>query len=350
MVATIQPVPTDQMYSSSENKHDTSSIDTGAADSPKLASVPEEAMPSFLFQHFLHKNARLSKLVTREDPYHMHKTLGILSVCNFLYRYAYVYPTTGSLGFSQGRMVDWLSMMVHMGLACSSILFRVPRKRITDKPMVIYEEYRQHAIVFTSRCFFIFVAAMIFHASSVAPYVGVLVVLIHHLIADRITIIHGTTGNTAVRATAKHAEVSPFYRGVSNLYSLYQFLAIGSHLIPNARLADLGFNAVIAIQSSAFLMTLYRKRIIRGRAHMAIYASCLAVSTFHILRLLHVVTIVLIIVSFIVRISLPRHMSNKYAIWTVFILVTHLCMRLKLVSDTDMASFEVQDVLTSIHV
>jgi hypothetical protein len=289
--------------------------------------VPDEAMPSFIFRFFLHKNARVSKLMTREDPYHLHKTLGILSVFNFVYRYAYVYPTTGSLGFGQGRMIDWISMIVHMALASSSIMFRVPKKRITDKPMVIYEEYRQHAIVFTSRCFFVFVATMLFHASYIAPFVGAFVVLIHHLIADRITSIHGTVGNTAVRATAKHAELSPFYRGVSKLYSLYQFFAIGSHILPNEHLADLGFNAVIAIQSSAFLMTLYRKRIIRGRTHMAIYAMCLFVSTFHILRLLPAFTIAAIVVTFVVRINLPRHLGNKYAVWAVFLFVVHVHMR-----------------------
>ena len=289
-----------------------------------MSSEPSEAMPSFLFRHFLHKNARLSKLVTREDPHHIHKTLGILSVCNFMYRYAYVYPRTGSLGFEQGRIIDWLSMMVHLILASSSILFRVPKKRITDKPMVIYEEYRQHAIVFTSRCFFVFVAAQI---SSVVPYAAVFVVLVHHMIADYITSIHGTIGNTAVRATAKHAEVSPFYRGVSKLYSLYQFFAIGSHILPNAYLADLGFNAVIAIQSSAFLMTLYRKRIIRGRTHMVWYAVCLVVSTFQILRLLQLPSIVLIIATFVVRITLPRHLSNKYVVWSMFFLVAFLLSR-----------------------
>ena len=287
--------------------------------SPSLREiVPSEAMPSFLFRHFLHSDARMSKLVTREDPHHIHKTLGILSVCNFIYRYAYVYPTTGSLGYEQGRMIDWLSMMVHLILASSSILFRVPKKRITDKPMVIYEEYRQHAIVFTSRCFFIFVLA------PVSSYIGAFVVMVHHMIADYITGIHGTVGNTAVRATTKHAEVSPFYRGVSKLYSLYQFLAIGSHILPNAHRADLGFNAVIAIQSSAFLMTLYRKRIIRGRTHMVIYAACLIVSTFHILRLLQMIDIVLIVVAFVVRITLPRHLSNKYVVWAMFLLAVHL--------------------------
>ena len=42
-------------------------------------------------------------------------------------------------------------------------------------------------------------------------------------------------------------------------------MLIGSLVENNARAADLGYNGIIAIQSSAFLMTLYRKRIIRGQ-------------------------------------------------------------------------------------
>ena len=246
--------------------------------------------PTFLFRHFLHKDAKISKLMTREDPYHLHKTLGVLALANFIYRYGYCYLTSGTLGYNgiTGNkhlyMLDWITMLVHTCLALSSIIFRVPKKRINNKPMVIYEEYRQHAMVFTLRCLVIFAIVTLFpNAPSWWLPLGVMSC---HLLADRITSIHGTSGNTAVRATAKHQKLSPFYQVVGKLYSLYQFLAIGSHILPNARLADLAFNAVIAIQSSAFMMTLYRKRIIRGRTHMVVYAFCLLLSGYHICRLL----------------------------------------------------------------
>ena len=38
---------------------------------------------------------RIKKLVTREDPVHLHKTLGILSLLHFIGRYFVVYPSTG---------------------------------------------------------------------------------------------------------------------------------------------------------------------------------------------------------------------------------------------------------------
>ena len=35
---------------------------------------------SFIFRHFLHRDAKLSKMITRQDPHHLHKTLGVLAV------------------------------------------------------------------------------------------------------------------------------------------------------------------------------------------------------------------------------------------------------------------------------
>lgn len=303
--------------------------DANAAEDRSSADDMPKAMPGFVYRHFLHENAKISKLATREDNYHIHKTLGILSVLSFCYRYGYVFWKQGNLGFDGSDpsrdpnmiALDWITMAVHTLLAFSSIIFRVPRKRISNKPMVIYEEYRQHAMVFTSRCFFVFAVTMLF--PNVQSYVAPLVVMAHHLLADRITSIWGTPGNTAVRATSGAMKLSTFYTAVAKLYSFYQFLAIASHILPNMRLGDLAYNAIIAIQSSAFMMTLYRKRIIRGRTHMVVYAACLYLSAFHIVRLLGWNLTLLTAAAFLIRIKLPRSLSNKYVIWFTFLCVAY---------------------------
>lgn len=292
-----------------------------------IAPRSDETSGGFIFRQFLHKDARLSKLATREDKFHLHKTLGMLSVCSFLYRYAYVYNTKGSLGFDGAQSsnfhwaLDWATMAVHLLLAFSSNFFRVPKKRIANKPMVIYEEYRQHAQVFTFRCFLVFsIAYLVPRAPAWVTTVGTMAC---HLFADRITAIHGTPGNTAVRANLDSKKISTFYRNVAKLYALYQFLAIASHILPNARMADLGYNAIIAIQSSAFMMTLYRKRIVRGRTHMLVYSACLLVSAFHIVRLLGATISLLVVATFLVRINLPREYSNKYLVWACFLVAAN---------------------------
>ena len=202
------------------------------------------------------------------------------------------------------------------------MIFRVPKKRLPARPMVIYEEYRLHAAVFTARCFSVFALAMLVY--PLPFWLAPVVVALHHLAADRITQLHGTPNNTAVRATAARVKESTFYKVVSKLYSFYQFLAIASHILPNDRLGDLGFNALIAIQSSAFLMTLFRKRIIRSKTHMVVYGFCLVLSTFHILRLVPTVSVVGALIVFILRINLPSPFNSKYLLWSGFVIANHL--------------------------
>eukprot|EP00462_Mataza_sp_D1_P002754 CAMPEP_0175103020 /NCGR_PEP_ID=MMETSP0086_2-20121207/8812_1 /TAXON_ID=136419 /ORGANISM="Unknown Unknown, Strain D1" /LENGTH=219 /DNA_ID=CAMNT_0016377999 /DNA_START=44 /DNA_END=700 /DNA_ORIENTATION=+ len=211
--------------------------------------------PRFLFK----------KLFTREDPVYLHKILGLLALCSFIYRYAFVYVQNGNLGF-EGSAFDWLTMALHFALSSSSLIFHVLLKRIANKPMVIWHEYRLHAIVFTLRCVFVYMAAVFrpFAEGSTADRLMHLpTVLIPHLLADEITRRYGPAdkSETTVRVNEKK-DTGILLKMGARFYSFYQFAALGSHLLPNPRLADLGFNTLVAIQSSAFLMTLFRKGLI----------------------------------------------------------------------------------------
>jgi len=254
-------------------------------------------------------------LFTTEDNYQIHKILGFLSVCSFVYRYFWLYPTTGSLGFG-GHWFDHATIALHFLLSTSSIIFHVIARRIITRPMIIWEEYRLHAIVFSTRCLSVYLYALLrgpqdtFTDRLLLPAI----VLAHHLVADYITSIYGPTdGSTTVRIKDAHGtEVTTVLR----LYSFYQFSALGSHLVPNANLAELGFNTFIAIQSSAFLMTLYRKGFISYLAHGIWYTSCVLVSLFHIFRdcgsPLFFIKMALV---FVLR---TKFSVNKYLLWALY--------------------------------
>lgn len=96
------------------------------------------------------------KLITKEDPIYLHKTLGLFALCHFLYRYAYVLPKYGNLGFN-GTWFDHFSIFMHLALSCSSIIFEVIAQRIFNKPLIIYEEYRLHTMIFTLKATSIYV-------------------------------------------------------------------------------------------------------------------------------------------------------------------------------------------------
>ena len=223
----------------------------------------------------------ISKLFTNEDHLQIHKTLGILSVLSFLYRYFVVYPAQGNLGFD-GRLIDHLTILLHFLLSTSSIIFHVIARRIANRPMIIWEEYRLHAIVFSTRCVSVYLYGYFrpFAGTDFERIALVVMVLLHHVMADKITEWYGSkNGLTTVRVHDQHrSDITAVLR----FYAFYQFAALASHLVPNDRLSDLGFNTFIAIQSSAFLMTLYRKSIITEVSHAFWYSVCLIVSLYHI--------------------------------------------------------------------
>lgn len=283
------------------------------------------------------RNVKLSKLATHEDPYHVHKILGVLSLLHFIYRYAYVLPATGTLGF-EGTAFDWVTMTLHLSLSSSSLIFHVIKQRKLKFPMIMWQEYRLHAIIFTLRCWSVFAFGFacsmqpwlqkLIHASLHGRAICFTVPLVHHVLADLITKWHGTPGVTSVRVAASKRTGKVKYEAVKMLYSFYQFIAIASHITPNSRDMDLGFNTLIAIQSSAFLMTLCRKNIITFRTHGIVYSLCLVLSASYIVftmcndvgGLLGGLGLIAATAAiFGLRVTLR---INKYALWALFTAIT----------------------------
>lgn len=260
------------------------------------------------------------KLITKEDPHYLHKTLGLLSLISFIYRYAYVYPTTGTLGF-EGNLLDWLTMLTHLLLSTSSLIFQVLPKRILKKPAIIWEEYRLHAIVFTVRCFAVFVFGYfrpLLNSPWEQPALFAMVIA-HHIVADMISTKWGVPNQTTVRGKAhgREQELKPQILWLTRVYAFYQFFALASHLTPHPRMMDLAYNALIAIQSSAFLMTLYRKFIIHWWHHAIGYATCLVISGFHVVRIFNDIYFCIAVISIGLLRLFGRY--DKYMLWSIYV-------------------------------
>eukprot|EP01013_Petalomonas_cantuscygni_P009446 TRINITY_DN22270_c0_g1_i1.p1 TRINITY_DN22270_c0_g1~~TRINITY_DN22270_c0_g1_i1.p1 ORF type:complete len:365 (-),score=66.28 TRINITY_DN22270_c0_g1_i1:200-1219(-) len=275
------------------------------------AGSPTEALPGVT------TSVVVRKLITKEDPQHFHKVLGLFAVCSFAYRYLYVWPTTGTLGFVDGSPFDWFTVAMHCLLSCSSLIFRVPIRRIRKLPTVIYEEYRQHAMLFTLRAGALFALAILLPTAGAA--VRYVVCMMWHVMADMVTAKWGTPGETAVRGKDRTTRWNVYL--IRRIYASYQFIAIGSCLVPHVLSADLGWNSMIAIQSSAFLMTLRKKGLVRWQTHAVWYTICLGLSTGYLLSLigspLYVGTIAFL---FMLRSQLG---INKYLLWAFFAFLAH---------------------------
>ena len=208
------------------------------------------------------------KLVTSHDVYHVHKTLGVLCLMSFLYHYLYRWPVHGTLGATTSFL------LLHVALSCSGIQFKVPAERIKKWPTMIWEEYRLHAIVFTFRAL-----PVAWLPVGLARLVCITCV---HLAADKVTSVWGKPGNTTVRGDHDR-EKSARTWWLTRSYAVYQWLALASHLVGRNGM-DLGYNTFIAVQSSAFCMTLHRKGLITWQSHAITYLVCILLSGAYIVQ------------------------------------------------------------------
>jgi hypothetical protein len=80
------------------------------------------------------------KLITQEDPMHLHKTLGILCLVHFAWRFSMV-GADSDMGFKTYPRLTIPAICLHLLLSLSSIEFKIPAKRIKEGSR-IWPEYR----------------------------------------------------------------------------------------------------------------------------------------------------------------------------------------------------------------
>ena len=199
-------------------------------------------------------------------------------------------------------------------LSYSSIIFHVLKHRIPERSLIVYEEYRLHAMIFSTRGALTSLYGMYSYLipEMYRQFGLALLMLATSIIVDLITYKYGTPGITAIRNN-NDGSVKLLKLG----YAYYQFIAIGSILLFNPALCDLGFNGLIAIQSSAFLMTLKRKSIIRWYSHAFWYSLALLISSYYIWRVKGTAFMGYILGLFILR---SQFNVSKYLIWSLWLL------------------------------
>jgi len=270
-----------------------------------------------------HKQFIINKIFTKEDKYFIHKTFGLISLVNFIYRYGYLLQTKENLGFSN-NISSYIVLLIHMFLSSSSLIFNVLTHRILSRGLIIWEEYRLHAIVFTSRSIIASIYGI--NYDYIIKNIGFtngnillcLIMLSHSLIVDMITNKYGTKGITTVRFTNDYN--LPMKCGAL-IYSYYQFCATGSILRFSPYLSDMGFNTLIAIQMSAFLMTLNRKSLIKWYTHSIIYSLCIMISVYYMYKIYSYSLFIEVFILFLFRIKFN---TNKYLLWIIYSLLVKI--------------------------
>jgi hypothetical protein len=209
----------------------------------------------------------LHKLNTKEDPYFIHKALGIATLVNFTYRYYLLF-------FYNSMFLSYEMLLVHAGLSISSLIFHIPKKRHAKLPM-IYPEFRLHSIVFALRS--ILCCLIHLYIEKYAIYYKIGVCFITMKCADLITFYYAEPGDTTMRSMPYSESIDTSIQRNITLFYSHQQINATIYMLFNGESA---FSPLFSIQIAAFLMTLVRKNIIYPNTWHILYALSLIFNVF----------------------------------------------------------------------
>jgi hypothetical protein len=266
------------------------------------------------------------KLVTKEDPRHVHKTLGILVLLSIIWRLSQYGAT--DMGFETRPEWTAPTLVLHLVLNLSAFLFRIPPRRI-DSGFRIWPEYRVHSLVFLCRSLAnIFVSWLEMTYSLEPNYAANYIIVIATIAAaDLGSMSVGKNQSDSIRKL----DVPNYVR---YFFSIMQFFATSGCLL-GMRRSSVQFYFVIIIQCNAFLMTLQRKNLAGNKTLVYVYGSGLLLGLFVgrseacIYGTNGRVLISLVgNLAILIRLGpLPRAfriIQNKYVLWTVLAYFMHL--------------------------
>jgi ferredoxin-NADP reductase len=287
--------------------------------------------PRFKRDHRLEYNkTKISKLITHEDKFHIHKSMGVISLLNYFYLlFDCLY--SGATAEMTLRNTDsgFIGLVwVHTILSLSALQFLIPRTRTGILPM-IWQEFRAHSIVFAVRSFLIINALYFFFHSKdeststsittpTAIVVRLAFVLLAMKMADVSTEYLRENRKETTTASMPYWSDCPasIQSAIKYFYTHSQFMATIVCLF-----ADIPYILAVAfpIQIASFLMTLVRKNIISAFWYHMFYGASLLIVYLINAADMKLYPLILIGVALIyARVHLKL---NKYVLWTLVALV-----------------------------
>ena len=202
---------------------------------------------------------QVRKLFTKEDGFGIHKTLGVLALAHYIYRFHQWY-TLGHMLFD-GSWFTIGCIFVHIGLSTSSMIFHIPNVRNRAAPM-IWPEFRLHSIIFAMRSLTI----MLYHWYRLVYPIALkydprpVIVVLTMALADEVTKMYPAQGSTMRIMPFPDYASESFKKKLNLFYSMSQVYATLEVLVRPTM--SYVFMVLFPIQIAAFLMTCVRKSII----------------------------------------------------------------------------------------
>lgn len=210
-------------------------------------------------------------LFTIHDKYHLHKSIGFLCLFHYFIR-IYWLMIYGTMFLHYNSVYTFITPIIHLILSMSSFIFHVPKTRF-DSKIIIWKELQLHNIVFTSRSSILILYWIIFNITDKNKYYNLhilsrlLIIIIHHYIADKITNKYSINYKTTTRDINWENIPDNVKKYIKKYYAICQILALNALLLSECDktgkvFIESAFLIMFPIQLSAFLMTLVRKNII----------------------------------------------------------------------------------------
>ena len=211
------------------------------------------------------------RLFTHEDFPHnvfgIHKFLGIGVLLHYIYRFALT-VVKADMGFTASWQTAALLSM-HALLSLSSMIFKIPKKRIVEGSR-IWPEYRLHSIIFACRSLACMALVWVEQRFQLPPaYEWNIAIVIATIVAADIA--SWSVGEASRSSTIRDLDAPP---ALQYFFSVMQFHATAGCLL-GIRLYSTQFCYVWVIQFTAFLMTLRRKNLAPHNALVRTYGVML---------------------------------------------------------------------------
>jgi hypothetical protein len=266
------------------------------------------------------------QLITKEDPMHLHKTLGLLCMLSYIFRIVQTGPS--DMGFQTFPSLTLPTIVLHLLLNSTAFIFKIPNRRISSGYR-IWPEYRLHSLVFLCRSLAVmalYYYEQAFHVERPMYDMNLVIVILGLVAADYASYSQRQYQSSTIR-DLDTSELVKF------LFSVAQFCGTTNILYGLRHRYSLHMLAVIVIQTNAFMMTVRRKNLANQTILVTLYGLSLlmsmAVCTYEYIRVDSKIFFTCATISNIVIVQrmtpiqvwpsslqpIQSYISNKYVVW-----------------------------------
>jgi hypothetical protein len=279
------------------------------------------------------KDSISDKLITKEDPFHIHKSLGVACLLSYAIRFSqYVlYGDESDCFFASHPQYTLPTFALHFLLNVTSFEFDIPKRRISTGYR-IWPEYRWHSAIFLTYTLLVMTTFWVEQHYHL-PRLHVLNYIITMLIMAAADTASWSVDKKYQSNTIRDLEAP---QAIKFVFAFAQFVAKVTLLYTPARRYATFFFFALIIQVNAFMMTLRRKNVFEHTTLVGMYFVLLLIGLAIIVAELfrfgggwmtfHVVT-AMACASFFLRTGpmLPEWIHNKYLVWTLMALLLNGC-------------------------